>query len=129
MPIHVEWDDTEQTIIRYTFSSPWTWNEYRAAIDAAWDLARTVDHPTDTITDMSGSRLWPDGLFTNIRKSVVEIPDTTQTVVLIGGGLFVEMALGVLRRVYTAQKTKFLTAKSLDEARALIRARRSEGGG
>jgi hypothetical protein len=129
MPIHVDWDDAEQTIIRYTFSSPWTWNDYRAAIDRAWELAQSVDHPTDTITDMSNSRLWPEGLFTNIRKSVVEIPDTTQSVVLVGGGMFVEMSISVLRRVYRSPGARFLTAHSLDEARQLILQRRAEKAG
>ncbi len=126
MPITVDWDDAEQTIIRYTFQSPWTWDEYQAAIDRAWELARSVDHPTDTITDMSHSRLMPDNLFRNIKQSVVEIPDSTRTVVLIGGGMFVSIALGVLRRVYRSNMEKFFIAGTLDEARALIRQRRGE---
>ena len=126
MPIDVAWDDETCTIIRYTFTTPWTWNDYRQAIDKGWELAKSVDHPTDTITDMSQSRLWPDGIFNNIRKSVVEIPDTTQSVVLVGGGMFVEMAISVLRRVYRSPGARFLTAKSVDEARQLIQQRRDE---
>ena len=124
MSIEIAWDDEAQTIIRFTFASPWTWNEYSQAIAAAWDLAKSVDHPTDTITDMSQSRLWPDGVFTNIRRSVVEIPETTQCVVLVGGGLFVDMAIGVLRRVYRSPGARFMLAKSVEEARDLIRQRR-----
>lgn len=75
---------------------------------------------------MSRSRLWPDGVFTNIRKSVVEIPDTTQSVVLVGGGLFVELAIGVLRRAYRSPGARFLTAKTVEEARQLILQRRAE---
>ena len=125
MPIDVNWDDEIHTIIRYTFTSPWTWNDYRQAIDKGWELDKSVDHPTDTITDMSQSRFWPNGIFTNIRKSVVEIPETTQCVVLVGGGLFVDMAISVLRRVYRSPGARFMLAKSVEEARALIRQRRA----
>lgn len=125
MPIDVAWDDDTRTIIRYTFSTPWTWNDYRQAIDKGWELDRSIDHPTDTITDMSQSRLFPDGIFTNIRKSVVEIPETTQSVVLVGGGMFVDMAISVLRRVYRSPGARFMIAKSVDEARQLIVQRRA----
>jgi hypothetical protein len=125
MSITVAWDDDAHTIIRYTFTSPWTWDEYRAAIDRAWELARAVDHPTDTITDMSRSHLWPENLFRHIRRSVVEIPESTQTIVLVGAGKFVELALEALRRVYGPQGSKFFTAATLDEARELIRRRRA----
>ena len=66
MPIDVQWDDDNQTVIRYVFKTPWTWTEYHAAIEQAWTMAKSVDHPTDTITDMSGSRLLPDNPFKTI---------------------------------------------------------------
>lgn len=128
MTITVEWDNEAQTVLRYTFASPWTWEEYQMAIQQAWDMAGTVDHPTDTITDLSHSRLLPDNLFRNVRQSVVEIPESTRTVVLVGGGLIVEMMLGAMRRLYRSHTQKFFHARTVDEARALIRRRREEWG-
>lgn len=125
MPITVDWDDEAHTIIRYTFQSPWTWAEYRAAIDRAWELARSVDHPTDTITDMSNSRLVPDNVFRNARQSMVEIPESTRTVVIVGAGLLAEALIAVMRRIYKKQGEKFFAAATLGEARALIHQRRA----
>jgi hypothetical protein len=125
MPIDVQWDDDNQTVIRYVFKTPWTWTEYHAAIEQAWTMAKSVDHPTDTITDMSGSRLLPDNLFANIKRSMVEIPDSTQTVVLVGGGAFMDVMLGVFRRLYPRQVAKFHMVRTLEEARTLIRERRA----
>ncbi len=125
MTITVQWDDDTQTVLHYMFESPWTWEEYRAALQQAWDMANAVDHPTDTITDMSDSRLLPDNLFRNVRQSMVEIPESTETVVLVGGGLIVEMMLGVVRRLYRSHTQKFFTVRTVDEARALIRQRRA----
>lgn len=125
MPITVRWDDAAQTIILYTFESPWTWAEYNAAVQEAWQLDESVDHSTDTITDMTRSSLLPMGvLLQNIRKSVVEIPESTQTIVLVGAGRFPRALLDTIRRVYQRQMAKFVTASTLDEARAIIAARR-----
>ena len=129
MPIDVNWDDDAQTVIRYEFWSPWTWNEYRQAIDRAWELAGSVSHPTDTITDMSASRLLPEGLFRNVKQSVVEIPESTQTVVLVGGGLFVETMLNVIKSVYRNAASKFFVVETVEEARVLIQQRREAPNG
>ncbi|MBN1966346.1 MAG: hypothetical protein JW910_16980 [Anaerolineae bacterium] len=126
MPITIDWYDDTQTILHYRFETPWTWGEYRAAIDAAWELAQSVDHPTDTITDMRHSRVVPDRLFQNIRQSMVEIPDTTQTVVLVGTNRFVEALLGIMRRLYPQQMGKFFSTETVEEAHALITRRRAE---
>ena len=125
MPITVDWDDAAQTILVYTFTSPWNWIEYRTAINHAWALVDQVDHPTDTITDMSASGPLPQNLFQNIKNSVTGIPDSTQTVVLIGGGLLIEVSISVLRRLYPASISKFVTAQGMDEARQLIQQRRA----
>lgn len=125
MPVTIDWHDDTQTILHYHFTSPWTWEEYRAAIEQAWALAESVDHPTDTITDMRHSRAVPDNLFRNIRQSMVEIPDSTQTIVLVGTNMLVEAMLGIMRRLYPQQMGKFFTADSIEEARALIAERRA----
>ena len=129
MPIDVTWDDDAQTVIRYAFRSPWTWDEYRQAIEEAWALAASVPHATDTITDMSASRLLPDGLFRNVKQSVVEIPESTQTVVLVGGGLFVETMLNVMKRIYRNAASKFFVVETVQEARVLIQQRRETPNG
>ncbi len=124
MSIAVEWDDEERTILHYTFESPWTWEEYHAAIARAWEMAAEVDHPTDTITDMRNSRLLPDNVFRHVRQSMVEIPESTRTVVIVGAGMLVQALLNILRRVYRNQDGLFFTAETLEEARELIYSRR-----
>ena len=125
MPVTVDWYDETRTILHYRFETPWTWSEYHAAIQAAWELAESVDHPTDTITDMRHSRVMPDNLFRNIRQTMVEIPESTQTVVLVGTNMLMEALLGILRRLYPRQMGKFFTTETVEEARALIAERRA----
>ena len=42
MPISVEWDNDEQTIICVTYTDPWTWDEAYTGRNTVLTLAKTV---------------------------------------------------------------------------------------
>jgi hypothetical protein len=51
----VQWDNSEKTILRITFSGDWDWAYFRSACQQAVDMIATADHPVDVVFDLQAS--------------------------------------------------------------------------
>ena len=67
MPISVEWDNDEKTIICVTYTDLWTWDEAYAARSNVLTLAQTVPQVVDVVHDMRCCELIPRGALTHVR--------------------------------------------------------------
>jgi hypothetical protein len=61
MPITVEWDNPQKTIIRQTHLGTWTWEEYYAAADQTLVMLNSVDYQIHLMIDMQQSSMLPSG--------------------------------------------------------------------
>jgi hypothetical protein len=127
MSVNVEWDDSEQRILRYTYEAGWTWEEYAAAVAEATRLVVKVDGQIDVIGDFSKSTLLPERALSNFRKSLATSPDTVpfKMVVLIIRNEFIARMLDTFSRMYPSARGKIRSAPSLEDARRIIRADRA----
>lgn len=126
MPIHVSWDDANQSITLMDFVDHWTWDEYFAAVALVTQMARSVSHRVDHISDLSRSGGIPSGALRAVARSIGEKPDGPQMIVLAGGGIMVESLIGLFRRLFP-RAAKFLwLADSREAARTLIARVRAE---
>ena len=61
MGVTVDWDTIDNVIIRSTFETQWTWADFDAATDSIIQLANSVQHPVDLLTDLTGTQYFPQG--------------------------------------------------------------------
>ncbi len=59
MSISVQWDNPEQTIVRWDFDGEWTWEMFRKAQYASNQLILSVRHRVDIIGDVTRSPSTP----------------------------------------------------------------------
>jgi hypothetical protein len=75
MSIKVEWDNDEKTIIRWTFSDPWLWEDFRAAYERSHAMIASVAHTVHILADArEGSNIPAGNIMSSIRMLIRHYP-------------------------------------------------------
>jgi hypothetical protein len=122
MPVLVDWDNTEKTIIRYQFVDPWMWQEYQETYTRGWALISTVNYTVDLILDFSrGGGIPPDAL-RHFQPAVERVHPNRGYIVVITGNPLIRSVLNTLARIYRYRSTGVngSFAGDLDEAYRII---------
>ncbi|MCC7205762.1 MAG: hypothetical protein IT323_00555 [Anaerolineae bacterium] len=122
MPIHVEWDDDEQTTLRMAAIGVWTWQDYGEALQQAHSLmdgaSREMIH---LIIDMHQSPLLPS----NVLSHLSGLPSTRHAKsgmkVVVGVNAFAKALFAAMKRINPQGMRSVQFASTLDEARTLLR--------
>jgi len=127
MPVHLQWYDTKQTILYYTFDEPWTWDEF-ARLDApVWDFVTQSDVRIDMIIDYSDAESFPIGI-----KNIMGIAGENTTtdrdglVISVSGPQFIKILFTVFKRLYPQSVKPYRIVDILSEAITIIEAERGE---
>lgn len=103
MAVEAIWDDAEQTIVRFIFTSPWTWQELDTANDYHVNtLAPMVTHLHASIMDFTTARILPSGSFFQKGKEVTAVkpPNSHPTILVIGANAIFEALAGTFIKIY-----------------------------
>ncbi|MBN2305558.1 MAG: hypothetical protein JXQ72_13835 [Anaerolineae bacterium] len=121
MPITIEWDNDDHTVILWTLSGQWTWADIRTTQADYHDMLRTVDHMVDVIGDMRHSTTVPLKALPNFQSLMRgELPNRDR-IVLVGSGTVIERLADTFNRVFRrGQRPLFLLAGTVEEARDLL---------
>lgn len=119
MGISVQWDNSEQTIIRFAYVGNWSFGDLFDAMQDARTLMDTVDHPVHGIIDMRESKLMPNGALSLGRNVTMRKHPNQGRTVIVGASGFARTLYDVYRKVYrtTFDESAYAFANSLEEAR------------
>jgi hypothetical protein len=119
MCISVNWDNDDNSIIRYKFQPGWTW---KMLDDAMKRSTMMVDgtRPVDLIFDLSETRTMPDGVMLHLRRALAGAPRNTGFIVVASTNPAIETAFSVLTQVHKSMSDRLLTVSTLDAARAVL---------
>jgi hypothetical protein len=121
MTVMVEWDNPPQkTIVRYTFSRGWTWEEFHAAIQQGVEMVEGLPYIVNMIIDMSGSSLLPNNVLSNVRNSMQNAPKPYDLAVIVTTNRFIMSIFDIMRRVSPKLAAKHPVVPTLDAARARL---------
>lgn len=124
MPIHVYWEDTEKTIVRYDFQGVWTWDDLYAVYDQAIDMETSVPHRVDIILDMcSGSRI-PTNALLHIKNLSEKQPPNVGLSIFVTSNAFVASMYNIATKVHGKIAHYFRLVNTLDDAHAMIQSAR-----
>ncbi len=124
MAVHIQWDNSEKTVLRYDFEGRWTWQEFMAIFPQAKTMASTVQHTVHSIVnpldDKSRGYLPPNTL-----AQVVQLyrgaPPNIGATVIVGGSEFFRTLNRLSRRFYPRIAERYQFADTLEEARSILR--------
>ena len=122
MGIVVEWDNPEQTIIRFAYSGQWTFGDLFDAMQVSRDMMDSVNHPVHGIVDMQDSKLMPNGVLSLGRNVTMRKHPNQGRTIIVGASGFARTLYDVYRKVYrsTFDESAYGFAASLDEARHIL---------
>lgn len=126
MGIHVEWDDVEQTIIRWGFEPQWDWNDFWAAFDHSIRMAGSSTYRMDVIPNVINSKRLPIGALGAFKSIDTKLPEFTKLVVVAGPDSITSVMIKTFAQINRIESWR--TAKTLDEARVIIHRDRQANG-
>jgi hypothetical protein len=119
--IELEWDDSEKTIIRYTFFDPWTWDEYYATNPKRDRMFTETHEVIDIILDFRKGNHLPPQAMTHLRK--VGSWDSPQrgVVIILGVHSMLQLLANIMSSLYPQSALKMpRPAKDMDNAHRII---------
>lgn len=128
MPIELSWDDTDETIILWSFQNPWTMEEFLGAEKQNMTMLKNKRQRLDLMIHLPENTTLPSGLFSRLRTVLhAQQADANRQVRLV---TFV--AEGVLNQAFLTTFLKAYHEKTwrlcddFEDARSTIRADRLE---
>lgn len=85
MPIDIRWYNEEKTILYFTFTDPWTWEDFFRADHHGSELVQTVDHEVCFLADFSQSRQFPRGMSLQRVRNVLDFEETNSGMMVAFG--------------------------------------------
>lgn len=121
MPVTVEWDNPEHTILRTESHGHWTWDEYHHAVDQALVMIKGVDHPVDLINMRAIDAITPPGnALPHLRRVMRDLPDNHRLTIMVNPNMQSKLMVGIFKRLVPVFTRTFQMVPSLQEARELI---------
>ncbi len=119
MPVSVQWDNPEKTII-YARYERWSWDDFYSALSQCTELSATVDHRVDIICDLVDSVVPKGGTISHAAATLKQDNYRGGIIVLVTPNRFVQALTQMTSRVLPDFKKKYRIVSTLESARELI---------
>lgn len=126
MSIHVTWDNSEETILLWTFIGRWTWGEYDDALNQAAEMLDNVNHGVDFIYDAREMSILPPDLITQFKRRYLNKHRNTRQFLVVGVDSYLQLLWNTFTTLPYARHLRVLYFDTLDEARDFLRAEHRE---
>ncbi|MBZ0280208.1 MAG: hypothetical protein K8L97_05675 [Anaerolineae bacterium] len=125
MPVTVEWDNAEKTIVRMRMIGKWTWDEAYNAQKEGDALINSVTYPVCAIIDLRESGGVPLSAMSNARSMSAKQNSRVKMTVFLGANTLFVSLWNVFSKVYTVFVTRhpFAFAKTIEESHAILNQR------
>jgi hypothetical protein len=122
MSVTIRWDDPDQTILLYEFTSPIHWNDYYAAGDLEWDWMDQADDRIDIIMDWRQVPTLPKETEQHLRNADAHVHRNRGLIVLVGSDDIIQQVASIFHSLYPQSRGDVILASTLTRARSFIAA-------
>lgn len=120
MGIEIVWDNDEETVIRYVFDEYWTWDDFFAAKDKAYNMIDVGGKKVGVILDTPTNMWLPHKLIVHGRRALRGKHELTTMVVFVTSSPFVRTMMNAIITVSRGLNVYLSITSSVDEAREQI---------
>src|SRR5688572_25615128 len=116
MPIVVDWDDPEKTILRWDFNGLWDWAQVFASTEISVRMRQEVNHSVSIILNLERATPIKPGAMNHTKTALSFSPEGRDMVVVAGQSAFVQTIVDIFRKMNVALAEKLVGASSVNEA-------------
>lgn len=122
MPITTRWYDDDHRVITQKLEGNWTWDELNGELEKMAALAASVSYDLVLFTDMSASKIIPNGnLLVQGRSRVAYVPDNVTQIVIIIQSRLVEVFAGLVFDMIPKWRNRVQFVKTVEEGRKRVK--------
>ena len=119
MPVSIEWDNADKTII-YARYEHWSWDDFYNAVKITTDLSLTVNHNVDIIAHLADSIIPQGSAFSHSGAALKQDNDKLGLIVVVTSNRFILSLMQVSSRIVPGWQKKYRMSDTLENARELI---------
>src|SRR5215207_11715106 len=116
MGIAVVWDNDEKTIIRYTYTARWTWDELYTALAEQAALQASVAHEVATLIDARNTNIVPEGFVAQLKRVVERMPPRSGVRIIVSGNPFIKSLFLLASKLFPHMIGDMRFVATLEEA-------------
>jgi hypothetical protein len=120
MGVNINWDDPDQTILRYDFTAAWDCEAYIAAADDEWQMLEESDCRVDTIVDLTRLESLPDDIARRIWSAAAHLHPKRCLLVLVGEPAITGTFARILTDIYPRSAADIVQVTTPGAARLVI---------
>lgn len=127
MPVQIEWNNAEKTVIVATIDWPFDWNELAAAWKTGVEMMNSVaPHPVHMIAVAKTSRFPVGNILSNLTHMMKIVPDNVGLAIMVTENRFQETINQIFFKLSPSLRQKGRVVSNLDKALALVAADEAE---
>jgi len=129
MPVTVNWDNEEKTIIRYDIIEPWTWDEMWVALEKDDELIDSIDHIVHLLFNGEAIKVFPGNPIGHLRMFASKTRQPLGLIVIVGPNVWIHTIVSLFSKLLPRRAKGMegiLSARTVEEGRALIEAHRKK---
>ncbi len=97
MPVTMDWDNQERTIIRVTFEGKWDISDIHRMINKGVSMVETVHHKVDGIFDFTHSIFSPKNLLSTVDRIESTHSPNDRMVIIVNANIYIRSIIKVAR--------------------------------
>lgn len=126
MPVRIEWDNDEKTVIRYVFSGAWTWDEYLPCLEKGRQWMAETANTVCILNDMQQVTKFPPNFISKAHNVIGSRPPNTGLAVFVTRSSIFSVLYKILSQLMPTIPTEYILVQSEAEAYSRFAAWRSE---
>lgn len=97
VPVMMDWDNHERTIILVTFEGKWDISDIHRMINKGVSMLETVHHKVDAIFDFTHSTFSPKNLLSTVDRMETTHSPNERMVILVNANVYIRSIIKVAR--------------------------------
>ena len=120
MPVRMDWDNAEKTVIRVTFEGKWDKQDIYRMIEKGVSMLNTVNHKVDSIFDFTDSTFSPQKLLTTVDRMENTYSPNERLILIVHANVYIRSLVNVARVLAPNTFTHVHFVDSVNAAYAII---------
>ncbi|MCA0459040.1 MAG: hypothetical protein LCI00_34135 [Chloroflexi bacterium] len=97
MPVSMDWDNADHSIIRVTFQGQWERDDIERMITKGVSMLETVNHEVDSIFDFTQSTFSPRKLLASVDRMENTHNPNERLVIIVNANIYIRSVIKVAR--------------------------------